>query len=244
MLTLKNNEFDSYQFLGSGTTRNSGQYLSNNRCGLKNAFRNMQWSSNAGGASQQRCYLGGFAANQGQAECWTKDRGGGSCSGAPQLDRFGDDVYSNYPCTEIAALNNGGGETRFQSTMRGDGCDNPEFPNLYNPSIPATSKVIDSEGEDLGYMMNKVQMARALRLTFTDTNTMAMKYGIYTTKQNANINANLVLTSGSGAGACPRRDMTGRNFLFAGIKSLAACDINALFGEGGSLTGRRMESDA
>ena len=99
MLTLKNNEFDSYQFLGSGTTRNSGQYLSNNRCGLKNAFRNMVWSSSGGGASQQRCYLGGFAANQGQAECWTKDRGGGSCSGAPQLDRFGDDVYSNYRAT-------------------------------------------------------------------------------------------------------------------------------------------------
>ena len=32
---------NSYQFLGSGTTRNSGQYLSNNRCGLKNAFRNI-----------------------------------------------------------------------------------------------------------------------------------------------------------------------------------------------------------
>ena len=93
-------------------------------------------------------------------------------------------------------------------------------------------------------MMNKVQMARALRLTFTDTNTMAMKYGIYTTKNGGAVTAGLVLTSGSGAGACPRRDMTGRNFLFAGIKSLAACDINALFGEGGSLTGRRMESDA
>ena len=40
VLTLKSNAFDGYQFLGSGQTRNSN-CSSNNRCGLKTAFRNM-----------------------------------------------------------------------------------------------------------------------------------------------------------------------------------------------------------